>query len=294
MAGTVTSQAVTISPTTFRLTPPPDRRPDPVTEEAAPCVVDTGMPSPGRAEDGADRLDVRGQAGVACNLVIFRPIVSMIFQPPRRCRARSPRTRRSGTRGDRDRAARPDLGVTGPDEKRGDEPHPLLRVVCAMPEGDRRGREQLRHLERPGVVMPPGQPLPHPHEEHRKIGDRERHQRGRDDRDRGLRHGLPVDGGQPGGGQSRADQTADDGVTRRRRQPIHDAPVAGPGRLVSDRFRRNGDRGCSVNLSGSAGGRTVPKVPPARPAGCERRMPPGRHLQPAGRPFPATGGPRNQ
>jgi hypothetical protein len=49
VAGMVTTQAVTISPTTFGLTPPPDWMPDPVTDEAAACVVEHGRDRAGHA-----------------------------------------------------------------------------------------------------------------------------------------------------------------------------------------------------------------------------------------------------
>ena len=74
--------ASTISPTTLRLMPIPEPTPAPATDEAAAWVVEIGTPSPvaPKIEVTAPMLAATPEA--ACRVVIFRPIVSMIFQPP--------------------------------------------------------------------------------------------------------------------------------------------------------------------------------------------------------------------
>ena len=81
-AGIVMIQASTISPTTFQLAPLPEPTPAPTMDEAAACVVEIGMPTAVAPKIAVVAPMLAATPELAWRVVIFRPIVSMIFQPP--------------------------------------------------------------------------------------------------------------------------------------------------------------------------------------------------------------------
>ena len=143
-AGIVTIQATSISPTTFQLAPLPDATPPPTIEEAAACVVEIGMPTAVAPKIAVVAPMFAARPEFACSVVIFRPIVSMIFQPPqsvpRAIAAYADRAAHSGTPTVLPSAP---IRVSRAEEERGDHAHRLLRVVGAVAEGDRAGGDQL-------------------------------------------------------------------------------------------------------------------------------------------------------
>ena len=80
--GMVMTQEATIFTTTRRLTPWPEATPEPVIEDAAAWVVEMGMPMPVAPKIAVTAPMLAANAELARNVVMRRPIVSMIFQPP--------------------------------------------------------------------------------------------------------------------------------------------------------------------------------------------------------------------
>jgi hypothetical protein len=80
--GMVMTQEATIFTTTRRLTRWPEATPEPVIEDAAAWVVEMGMPMPVAPKIAVTAPMLATNAELARNVVMRRPIVSMIFQPP--------------------------------------------------------------------------------------------------------------------------------------------------------------------------------------------------------------------
>ncbi len=80
----VSTQATSISPTTFQLAPLPEPTPAPTMDDAAACVVEIGMPTAVAPKMAVVAPTLAARPELACSVVSFRPIVSMIFQPPHR------------------------------------------------------------------------------------------------------------------------------------------------------------------------------------------------------------------
>jgi hypothetical protein len=80
--GMVMTQEANILTTTRRLTPWPDATPEPMIDEAAAWVVEMGMPMPVAPKIAVTAPMLAANPELARNVVIRRPIVSMIFQPP--------------------------------------------------------------------------------------------------------------------------------------------------------------------------------------------------------------------
>ena len=139
VVGSVTIQARTISPTTLRLMPIPEATPAPATDEAAACVVEIGTPRPVAPKIEVTAPMLAATPDDACSVVIFRPMVSMIFQPPQTVpSAMAPYAENSTQVGTSMLPSAPGGEVAGADEQRGDDAHRLLRVVGAVAEGHRR------------------------------------------------------------------------------------------------------------------------------------------------------------
>ena len=77
-------QAMTISPTTFQRAPRPEATPAPTIDDAAAWVVEIGMPRLVAPKIAVVAPMLAAAPELACSVVSFRPMVSMIFQPPHR------------------------------------------------------------------------------------------------------------------------------------------------------------------------------------------------------------------
>ncbi len=73
---------MTISPILRPFRPVPAAAPEPITEEAAAWVVEIGTPSSVAPKMEVTAPMLAATPELAFSLVIRRPIVSMIFQPP--------------------------------------------------------------------------------------------------------------------------------------------------------------------------------------------------------------------
>ena len=133
-AGMVRTHAVTISPTTFQLAPLPEETPAPITELAAAWVVEIGAPIAVAPKIAVVAPRLR-RAGLACSVVMRRPIVSMIFQPPHRVpRAIAVYAAISTHSGTEMFEPSAEVCVAGAHEQGPDHTDRFLGVVCAVSE----------------------------------------------------------------------------------------------------------------------------------------------------------------
>ena len=155
----------------------PDPIPAPTTELAAACVVEIGIPIAVAPKIALEAPIFAAAPEAACSVVIFKPMVSMIFQPPHKVPERDrPVGGECHPFGHLDRSAGSSRRVAAPSKSAPMTPMVFCASFAPWPKRQGSGRDQLKSLEDRMVVSHLEQPLEAATEEHREDcnGDRDR------------------------------------------------------------------------------------------------------------------------